>query len=381
MLQQLGLDEPGARERSSPSGSSSSRRSGSASASRTRRWRARSRRSPEFQDHGRFIGKDEIRRRLELAGPDRGRSSRGRCGSRLERESLEGLIGAGRRPSDAEVEREFRRRTEQVRLEYVLADAARYRAARRSRPRTRSRRASRRSARRTGFPEKRVVSYVLLDRATLQPQVAVTDRELELYYQDHREEFRQDEEACASHILVKVKQGDAGEGHTDAEARAIAQKLLDQLKAGARLRRAREEVLGGHGLGRSRAATSAASRRAAWCRSSTTRSSRSQPGSLERARQDLLRLPRDPPRLEARGDGAAVRRRSRSASARASPRRRRASSASRRPRRSPRRSPRASRSRTPPRRRASRSRRAPPSRAARRRRCCSRRAWWRASSR
>jgi peptidyl-prolyl cis-trans isomerase D len=61
----------------------------------------------------------------------------------------------------------------------------------------------------------------------------VTDRELELQYQDRREEFRQDEEACASHILVKLKQGDAAPGHTDAEAQAIAQKLLDQLKGGA----------------------------------------------------------------------------------------------------------------------------------------------------
>jgi len=63
--------------------------------------------------------------------------------------------------------------------------------------------------------------------------VAVTDRELELEYQDRREEFRQDEEACASHILVKVRQADAAEGHTEAEARAMAEKLLEQLRGGA----------------------------------------------------------------------------------------------------------------------------------------------------
>ena len=187
--------------------------------------------SPEFQDDGRFIGKDEIRRRLELAGlseADLERSLR----QRLERESLEGLIGAGVLASDAEVEREFRRRTEQVRLEYVLADAGRYRdGITPSEEETKARFEAKRETYR--IPEKRVVSYVLLDRATLSPQVAVTDRELELHYQDRREEFRQDEEACASHILVKVKQADAVEGHTDAEAQAIAQKLLDQLRAGA----------------------------------------------------------------------------------------------------------------------------------------------------
>ena len=84
--------------------------------------------SPEFQDDGRFIGTDEIRRRLELQGlseEDFEHSLR----RQLLRESLESLVGASVSVSEAEVEREFRRRTEQVKLEYVLADAARYRAA------------------------------------------------------------------------------------------------------------------------------------------------------------------------------------------------------------------------------------------------------------
>jgi peptidyl-prolyl cis-trans isomerase D len=187
--------------------------------------------SPEFQDDGRFVGTAEIRRRLELQGlseEDFEFSFR----RQLLRESLESLLGASVSVSDAEVEREFRRRTEQVKLEYVLADAARFEAG--VQP-AESEIAARFEAKKDAYrvPEKRVVSYVLLDRATLQPQVAVTDRELELYYQDHREEFRQEEEACASHILVKVKAGDAGEGHPEAEAQTIAQGLLDRVKGGA----------------------------------------------------------------------------------------------------------------------------------------------------
>jgi peptidyl-prolyl cis-trans isomerase D len=187
--------------------------------------------SPDFQDAGKFIGKDEIRRRLELAGmseDDLELSLR----QRIERESLEGLIGAGVQVSDAEVEREFRKRTEQLRLEYVQVDSARYKAA--VAP-TDDEVKARFEAKRDSYkiPEKRVLSYVLLDRPTLQPQVAVTDRELEVFYNDHREDYRQQEEACASHILVKVKQGDAAAGHTDADAKALAEKALDQLKAGA----------------------------------------------------------------------------------------------------------------------------------------------------
>jgi peptidyl-prolyl cis-trans isomerase D len=186
--------------------------------------------APEFQDDGRFIGTAEIRRRLELQGlseEDFEQSLR----RQLLRQSLESLVGASVSVSEAEVEREFRRRTEQVKLEYVFADAARYRAA--VQP-TEEDVAARFEAKKDAYriPEKRVVSYVLLDRASLQPQVAVSDREIELYYQDHREEFRQEEEACASHILVKVKAGDAGEGHPEAEAQKLAQGLLDQVKAG-----------------------------------------------------------------------------------------------------------------------------------------------------
>jgi peptidyl-prolyl cis-trans isomerase D len=189
--------------------------------------------SPEYQDNGRFIGTDEIRRRLDLQGlseEDFERSLR----RQLLRQSLEGLVGAPVSVSDAEVEREFRRRTEQVKIEYVLADAARFRAA--VQP-TAAEIEARFEAKKASYPipEKRIVSYVLLDRATLQPQVTVTDRDLELYYQDHREEFRQEEEACASHILVKVKTGETGEGHPDAEAKQIAQGLLDQVKGGADL--------------------------------------------------------------------------------------------------------------------------------------------------
>ncbi len=101
-----------------------------------------------------------------------------------------------------------------------------------SRPRTRSRRASRRRRTPTAFPRSGWCPTCSSTARRSQPQVAVTDRDIEMHYQDRREEFRQEEEACASHILVKVKAGEAAEGHPEAEARAIAQGLLDQVRAG-----------------------------------------------------------------------------------------------------------------------------------------------------
>ena len=186
--------------------------------------------APEFQDNGRFIGTDEIRRRLDLQGMSEEQFADS-LRRKLLRDGLENLVASAATVSDAEVDRELVRRSEQVKLEYVLADAARFRA--QSQPtdaEVRARFEAQKDAYR--IAEKRVVSYVLLDREALRPKLVVADRDSELYYQDHREEFRQEEQACASHILVKVKQGEAGEGHPDAEAQKIAQGLLEQVKAG-----------------------------------------------------------------------------------------------------------------------------------------------------
>lgn len=194
-------------------------------------------RSPDFQENGRFMGGEEIRRRLDMQGitvQEFEKSLR----LRLLREGLEGLLTDGITVSEAEAEREFRRRTEQVKLEYVQVDAGRFRAE--SVP-TEDEVNVRFEAKRETYrlPEKRVVSYVLVDAETLKPRVAVTDGDLQAFYQAHSEEFKQEAEACAAHILVKVRPApgpsaaDATGGHPEDEARTIAQGLLDQVKGGA----------------------------------------------------------------------------------------------------------------------------------------------------
>ena len=188
--------------------------------------------SPEFQENGRFMGGAEIKRRLELQGvtvPEFEESLR----RRMLREQLEGLVTQEAGVSPLEAEREFRRRNEQIKVEYVLVDAARFRSeAKVSEEETKARFEARREAYR--LPEKRIASYVFVDADALRPRVTVTDRDLEAYYQQHREEFKEEEQACASHILVKVSTDPkAKEGHGDPEARKIADGLLGQVKAGA----------------------------------------------------------------------------------------------------------------------------------------------------
>jgi peptidyl-prolyl cis-trans isomerase D len=187
--------------------------------------------SPDYQENGRFLGSDEIRRRLELQGLTV-QEFEDALRQRIVAERLEALVTDGVSVTPAEAEQEFRRRTEQVKLEYVIADAARFRAGESATDDEVKARFD--SAKETyRIPERRILSYVLADNSSLGSRVSVTDREIETYYQAHREEYKQEEESCASHILIKVKQGDqAKDGHADDEAKKLAQALLDQVKAG-----------------------------------------------------------------------------------------------------------------------------------------------------
>jgi peptidyl-prolyl cis-trans isomerase D len=188
--------------------------------------------SPAFQDNGRFVGAAEIKRLLDLQGIS-ARDFEESFREQLLAERLEALVTDGVSVSPAEVEREFRRRTEQVKAEYALVPADKFQA---QVAVTDDEARAAFTARREEFrvPEKRTVSYLLVDRTAQQARAAVTDAEIGAYYQEHRDEFTEQEEACASHILVKVKATPAStEGHPEEEARKLAQAALDQVKAGA----------------------------------------------------------------------------------------------------------------------------------------------------
>ena len=186
--------------------------------------------SPEFQIDGKFMGADELRRRLDLQGIKVSEFEE-ELRRRIVRERVVSLVTDGVMVSPREAEEEFRRRNEQVKAEYVLvpADAAAVPA---SDADVRAR--FDRNKDRYAFPERRVVNYLLLDLPKLQPRVSVTEAEERTYYDAHQDEFKQDEQLCASHILVKTKATpEATEGHADEDARKIAQSALDQAKAGA----------------------------------------------------------------------------------------------------------------------------------------------------
>jgi peptidyl-prolyl cis-trans isomerase D len=185
--------------------------------------------APQFQRDGRFIGTQEIRRLLELQGstPQEFEADLRRS---LVRERLETLVAGVATVTDAEVEREYRRRNEQIRSEYVRVEASQA-GLDATDDEIKARFEKQRDAYR--LPERRVVSFALLDESALRRRVTVTDRDIEAYYQENKDEFREEEQACASHVLVKVKTDPAEkDGHTDAEAKALAAKLLEAVRGG-----------------------------------------------------------------------------------------------------------------------------------------------------
>jgi len=82
------------------------------------------------------------------------------------------------------------------------------------------------------LPEKRKARYLVIDIVKLQDQIKPSLDDLTRYYNEHKEEYRSPEEIKASHILIKVPRN--ADAKTDAAARAKAEDILKQLKAGAK---------------------------------------------------------------------------------------------------------------------------------------------------
>jgi len=85
------------------------------------------------------------------------------------------------------------------------------------------------------IPEKRQIKYVVIDSAKIAAATTVTELDLQTYYDQHRDEYRAPEQVKVSHILIKTPLPTPGEKEDEkavAEARAKAEDVLKQVKAG-----------------------------------------------------------------------------------------------------------------------------------------------------
>ncbi len=141
----------------------------------------------------------------------------------LLEEKVRELVTDGVSLNPGEVEQEYRRRNEKVKIEFALlkpADLAN------SINPTEDELAAyfTKGQARYQVPERRSVRYALLDQTQLRQRASISDEELRNYYNQHINEYKVEDRAHVEHILFKTV------GKTDAEVAEIRQKAEDVLK-------------------------------------------------------------------------------------------------------------------------------------------------------
>jgi peptidyl-prolyl cis-trans isomerase D len=170
-----------------------------------------------------FVGMEryaaEVQQRFDLAVPEF--EELVRLG--LLEEKLRRLVTDGVSVTPEEVEQEFRRRNEKIKMEYVVVkpdeleakvavgdpDLASY---------------FEKNKARYVVPERRVVRFARMDLDQLRQRLTVPDQDLRAYYDEHIQQYRLPNRVHASHILFKTI------GKTDAEVDEIRKKAEDVLK-------------------------------------------------------------------------------------------------------------------------------------------------------
>jgi peptidyl-prolyl cis-trans isomerase D len=182
---------------------------------------------PAFQDNGGFIGEARYQQLLRMQRPPLTPSEfednvrRGLAVEKL-RASLTDWLSV----TDKELEREYRRRNDKVKLALVSFTADSFRTQVSA---TDAEVAGYFDAHKNDFkiPEKRKIRYLLVDIDAMRAKVVVPPADIEREYNNNSEQYTTPEQVRASHILLKT------EGKDDAAVKAKAEELLKQARGGA----------------------------------------------------------------------------------------------------------------------------------------------------
>ena len=189
--------------------------------------RARIMSFPAFQDNGRFVGDQRYRQILQSANPPLKTSEfEDSMRRQIVREKLERAISGWVTVSDHEVDDEFRRRNEKVKLAVVSFPADKFREGLEV---TDADIAAHFEANRAEYriPEKRKVRFALIDTNALREQTQVPAADVKRHYDENIAQYSAPEQMRASHILLKT------EGKDDAAVKKQAEDLLAKVKGAA----------------------------------------------------------------------------------------------------------------------------------------------------
>src|SRR6266852_1870481 len=182
---------------------------------------------PAFQENGGFIGEARYQQLLRMQRPPM-------TPSEFE-DNVRRSIAVGKLRSsltdwlsvpDQELEQEYRRRNDKVKLAVVSFNADSFRTQVTA---TDAEVASHFEAHKADFkiPEKRKIRYLLIDIDAMRAKVVVPQADIERAYNNNSQQYETPEQVRASHILLKT------EGKDDAAVKAKAEELLKQARAGA----------------------------------------------------------------------------------------------------------------------------------------------------
>ena len=151
-------------------------------------------------------------------------------------DKLRSLIAGGAMVSDAEIRQKFEKDNTKVKFDYaVLKKDDILKGLHPTDSELKAFYDRNKATYNNSIPEKRKIKYVLIDTAKLQGEAQVNQKDLQSYYDQHRDEFRVPEQVNVRQILIKTPlpgpDGKVDQKGID-EARKKAENALKQLKAG-----------------------------------------------------------------------------------------------------------------------------------------------------
>jgi peptidyl-prolyl cis-trans isomerase D len=189
--------------------------------------RARIMAIPSFQENGAFIGEQRYRQLLNMQNPPIAipEFEEGIRRS-LVVDKLRASLTEWMSIPDQEVEQEYRRRNDKVKLAIVTFTTDSFKP---DVSATDAEVASHFEANQESFriPEKRKIRYLLVDLEAIRSKIVVSPADVERAYTDNLDQYRTPEQIRASHILLRT------EGKDDAAVRARGEELLKQARSGA----------------------------------------------------------------------------------------------------------------------------------------------------
>jgi peptidyl-prolyl cis-trans isomerase D len=183
---------------------------------------------PNLFPDGKYLGRDAYAAALSQSNltPEQFETAlrREMLAARLTDVALEGTV-----VTQAEIEREYRRKYEKVKVEYVKLTADKYKAE--SQPSADDLQTYfKASAAKYTVPEKKNLIILLADPAKLEESLKPADADLLAAYNQNRDSFRTPERVRVRHILLKTTDKPAADV---AKIKAQAEDLLKQIRGGA----------------------------------------------------------------------------------------------------------------------------------------------------